>query len=39
MTLEELREELESMVALVKQVTKQTRARMFRGETRTQGKI
>jgi transposase, IS5 family len=39
MTLEDLREELESMVALVKQVTKQTRARMFRDETRTQGKI
>jgi hypothetical protein len=27
------------MVPLVKQVTKQTRARIFRGETRTQGKI
>jgi IS5 family transposase len=39
MTLEGLRQELESTVALVKQVTKQTRARIFRGDTRTQGKI
>jgi len=39
MALEGLREELETMVALVKQVTKQTRARIFRGETHTQGKI
>ena len=37
--LEGLREELETMVALVKQVTKQTRARIFRGDTRTPGKI
>ena len=37
--LEGLREELETMVPLVKQVTKQTRARIFRDETRTQGKI
>jgi len=39
MALEGLREELETMVPLVKRVTKQTRARIFRGETRTQGKI
>jgi transposase, IS5 family len=37
--LERLRDELETMVPLVKRVTKQTRARIFRGETRTQGKI
>ena len=39
MALEGLREELETMVPLVKQVTKQTRARIFRGDTRTPGKI
>jgi transposase, IS5 family len=39
MALEGLREELETMVALVKQVTKQTRARIFRGETHAPGKI
>ena len=39
MVLEGLREELETMVPLVKQVTKQARARIFRGETRTPGKI
>ena len=39
LTLEGLREELETMVPLVKQVTKQTRARIFRGEARTQGKL
>jgi IS5 family transposase len=39
MALEGLRAELETMVPLVKQVTKQTRARIFRGEPRTQGKI
>jgi IS5 family transposase len=39
MALEGLGEELETMVALVKQVTKQTRARIFRGETHTAGKI
>ena len=39
MALEGLRAELESMVLLVKQVTKQTRARIFRGETRTQDGI
>ena len=39
MVLEGLGEELETIVPLVKQVTKQTRARIFRGETRTQGKI
>src|SRR5262245_22959489 len=37
--LEGLREKLVTMVPLVKQVTQQTRARIFRGETRTQGKI
>jgi IS5 family transposase len=39
MALEGLRQELETMVPLVKQVMKQTRARIFRGETRTAGKI
>ena len=39
MALEGLREELQTMVALVKQVMKQTRARIFRGETRAEGKI
>jgi IS5 family transposase len=39
MTLEGLRQELKSTVTLVKRVTKQTRARIFRGDTRTQGKI
>jgi IS5 family transposase len=39
MALEGLKAQLETMVPLVKQVTKQTRARIFRGETRTQGKI
>jgi transposase, IS5 family len=39
MALERLREELDTMVPLVKQVTKQTRARIFHGDTRTQGKI
>jgi len=39
LTLEGLREELETMVPLVKQVTKHTRARIIRGETRTQGKL
>jgi transposase, IS5 family len=34
-----LRQELQTMVPLVKQVTKQTRARIFRGDTRTPGKI
>src|SRR5215475_13530110 len=39
MALEGLRQEIETMVPLVKQVTKQTRARIFRGDTRTPGKI
>jgi IS5 family transposase len=39
MALEGLRQELDDMVPLVKQVMKQTRARIFRGETRTQGKL
>ena len=39
MALEGLREELETMVPLVKQVTKQTRARIFRGDTRMPSQI
>ena len=39
MALEGLRGALDNMVPLVKQVMKQTRARIFRGETRTAGKI
>ena len=39
MALEGLRGALENMVPLVKQVMKQTRARIFRGDTRTAGKI
>jgi IS5 family transposase len=39
MALEGLRQQLENMVPLVKQVMKQTRARIFRGETRTEGKL
>jgi transposase, IS5 family len=39
MALEGLRGELETMVPLVKQVMRQTRARIFRGETRTEGKL
>jgi len=37
--LEGLRRELEQMTPRVKQVIKQTRARIFRGETRTDGKL
>ena len=37
--LEGLRQELDAMVPLIKQVMKQTRARIFRGETRSEGKI
>lgn len=39
LALEGLRQQLDAMVPLVKQVMKQTRARIFRGETRTQGKL
>lgn len=39
MALEGLRAEPESMVPLVKQVILQTRARIFRGDTRSEGKI
>jgi len=37
--LEGLRQEIDAMVPRVKQVMKQTRARIFRGDTRTEGKI
>jgi IS5 family transposase len=39
LALEGLREKLDAMVPLVKQVMKQTRARIFRGDTRAEGKI
>jgi hypothetical protein len=39
MALEGLRQELQTMVPLVKQVMKQTRARIFRGKTRAEGKL
>ena len=39
LALEGLRQELDVMVPRVKQVMKQTRARIFRGDTRTEGKI
>ena len=39
LALEGLRQELDAMVPLVKQVMKQTRARIFRGDTRAEGKI
>jgi len=39
LALEGLREKLDGMVALVKQVMKQTSARIFRGETRFEGKL
>jgi transposase, IS5 family len=39
LALEGLREEIERMVPLVRQVMKQTRARIFRGDTRSEGKI
>ena len=39
MALEGLRDELDAMVPLVKQVMQQTRARIFRGDTRTEGKL
>jgi transposase, IS5 family len=39
MALEGLRQEIDEMVLLVKQVMKQTRARIFRGNTRSEGKL
>jgi len=39
LALEGLRQKLDVMVPLVKQVMKQTRARIFRGDTRAEGKI
>ena len=39
LALEGLRQEIDVMVPLVKQVMKQTRARIFRGNTRVEGKI
>jgi len=39
LALEGLREKLDTMVPLVKQVMKQTRARIFRGDTRAEGKL
>ena len=39
LALEGLRDEIDAMVPLVKQVMKQTSARIFRGDTRTEGKI
>jgi len=39
LALEGLRQELDAMVPLVKQVIKQTRARIFRGDTHAEGKI
>jgi IS5 family transposase len=39
LALEGLRQQLETMVPLVRQVMKQTRARIFRGETRSEGKL
>jgi IS5 family transposase len=37
--LEDLRQDIDAMVPRVKQVMKQTRARIFRGDTRAEGKI
>ena len=39
LALEGLRQELDAMVPRVKQVMKQTRARIFRGDTRAEGKL
>jgi transposase, IS5 family len=39
LALEGLRQEIEAMMPLVRQVMKQTRARIFRGDTRSEGKI
>jgi len=39
LALEGLRQEIDTMIPRVKQVMKQTRARIFRGDTRSDGKI
>ena len=39
LALEGLRQEIDTMIPRVKQVMKQTRARIFRGDTRSEGKI
>lgn len=39
LVLEGLRQKIDAMVPLVKQVMKQTRARIFRGNTRYEGKL
>lgn len=39
LALEALRQEIDGMVPLVRQVMKQTRARILRGETRAEGKL
>jgi len=39
LALEGLRQELDAMAPLIKQVMKQTRARIFRGDTHAEGKI
>ena len=39
LALEGMRAEIERMVPLIRQVTKQTRARIFSGDTRSEGKI
>src|ERR1700693_988097 len=39
LVLASLRQEIEAMVPLVRQVMKQTRARIFRGDTRSEGKL
>jgi Transposase domain (DUF772)/Transposase DDE domain len=39
LALEGLRQELDEMIPLVKQVMKQARARIFRGNTRSEGKL
>jgi transposase, IS5 family len=39
LALEGLRQQLDEMVPLVRQVMKQTRARIFRGNTRSEGKL
>ena len=39
LALEGLRQELDEMQSLVRQVMKQTRARVFRGNTRSEGKL
>jgi transposase, IS5 family len=39
LALEGMREEIERMVPFIRKVMKQTRARIFRGDTRSEGKI